>query len=1248
MFKIIQLALCLITISISAQSSFVNIISSNSTQIHFELLIGELQFDIINNNYNSYTQITSNGLTKPYDIGNPDLPVYSKLIEVPFSGDISFEILNSNDSFYDLASMGFHEEVSPSQASVFKNQDPTIVDFAYNENTYSKNAFYSQDLISIERLGVMRGKSIARIQIAPFLYNPITNELIVKKDVEIIINFEESIEPTAKAYCTQDFDINFSKLLNNNTSQKQEFSSQTTRMIILSDPQFEEDLQPFIDWKKRKGFDVIVAYKGQAEVGSTKENMKAFVQSFYDNATDENLAPTYLLIVGDHEQIPSFDIGNHVSDMYYCEFTGDYFPEMIYGRFSATNSSELTIQIDKTLQYEQYTMPDPSYLDEVILVAGVDANFAPIHGNGQINYATNYYFNQEHNFTPHVYEYPETTTNVVESAIIEHVNNGVGFANYNGHCGPGGWSDPSFEVSNVVGLVNQDQYGLMVGNCPQTNIFNGVTCFGEALLRKANGGAVGYIGSSDNTLWDEDYYWSVGNISTPVSDPTYEETGLGIFDCSFHENNEQTDDWAVTQGQLLHSGNWAVSESASNNDEYYWEIYHLMGDPSLLTYYGIPLELSVSHPNTLLVGMSSLSISTDPYTYVALNQSGVLLDASYTDETGILVLSFDPLDSIDSLEIVATKHNKQVYFGAVSMFSSDTPYVSCSSISINDGELGNNQVELNESFVLDISLQNYSSVNVEELSIAITSSNPNVSISYDSLMLDSISAASIVDLNNLVNIETNGNFTNQEIVVLEFTITDSDSTEWTSINSFFVNAPELEFSSYEILSTNNIALGETVELEFVLDNVGNAMCDSVNVTISSDFTSLNLDLDNIFFSSIEANSQVFITVPVTLNLNASLSTDYNISLTALSQDGFTANYTIGLTTPICSDIDGDFICDEYEVEGCTSDWADNYNYLATDDNGSCELVACGYIEFFEYDSNYTNSDPFLCITLIVEGCTNQDAENYNTVANIEDGTCIVYGCMNADADNYNIEATIQDDSCVYYGCSNETAENYNSQATADDSTCIIYGCVLSVFPNYNAEATIDDSSCSFDAIEIYGCTDYIYIEYDSLANTNNGSCSILIVAGCMDVDAFNYDPFSNSNDGSCIDVYEGCTDVLYVEYDSFANTDDGSCVTLIVPGCTDPVACNWNPDANYEDGSCSFPIEEYLDCLGDCLQDIDVDGVCDEVDYDDGLGVDEMDVNDSKLLKMIDVLGREQKEHIKGMFLFYIYENGKVMKRIIQ
>ena len=43
----------------------------------------------------------------------------------------------------------------------------------------------------------------------------------------------------------------------------------------------------------------------------------------------------------------------------------------------------------------------------------------------------------------------------------------------------------------------------------------------------------------------------------------------------------------------------------------------------------------------------------------------------------------------------------------------------------------------------------------------------------------------------------------------------------------------------------------------------------------------------------------------------------------------------------------------------------------------------------------------------------------------------------------------------------------------------------------------------------------------------------------------------------------------------------------------------------------------------------------------------EVEVESTELIKMIDVLGREYNEHKNGMLLFYIYENGKVEKRVI-
>ena len=137
--------------------------------------------------------------------------------------------------------------------------------------------------------------------------------------------------------------------------------------------------------------------------------------------------------------------------------------------------------------------------------------------------------------------------------------------------------------------------------------------------------------------------------------------------------------------------------------------------------------------------------------------------------------------------------------------------------------------------------------------------------------------------------------------------------------------------------------------------------------------------------------------------------------------------------------------------------------------------------------------------------------------------------------------------------------------------------------------------------------------------------------------------FSQNNPNLfCIDVDNiALSNVLWG-----ANIDPWSsfstnCVTAL--GCTDSLACNYNLLANINDGSCEIPELGY-DCNGDCINDIDLDGECDEVDYDDGIGIDDAEVQEPLLIKMIDILGREQHIHRDGVLLFYLYDNGRVEK----
>ena len=122
-----------------------------------------------------------------------------------------------------------------------------------------------------------------------------------------------------------------------------------------------------------------------------------------------------------------------------------------------------------------------------------------------------------------------------------------------------------------------------------------------------------------------------------------------------------------------------------------------------------------------------------------------------------------------------------------------------------------------------------------------------------------------------------------------------------------------------------------------------------------------------------------------------------------------------------NDIDGDGVCDELELLGCTDDtildgnpMACNFNPFATDDDGSC--IYPGLV--FDCDGvtclNDMDGDG-VCNENEVFGCDDINAYNFNSSVTENDGSCWfpVYGCSEPNAGNYNPYTEIDDDSCIF-------------------------------------------------------------------------------------------------------------------------------------------------------------------------------------------------------------------------------------------
>jgi len=852
----------------------------------------------INTDLGIFNELVVKGYSSSNITGSPKLPVNRKLIEIPFGAVPEVNIISFRVEEYNLSDLGIDNPLIPAQPPAPK--DGSYVPFEYDEDVYNTNEYFSQELVSVEVLGVMRGLRIARVDIAPVQYNPVTGMIRVYSDIEAEIVFTgadvmTTLEEKGKMIAPY-FNSAANSLLNykhEQPSTRDTITRYPVKFVIVADPMFHDQLQPYIEWKTQKGFTVIEAYTDDAAVGNSTTSIKNYLQGLYDAGTTADPAPSFVLFVGDVAQVPAWsgNAGWHVTDLYYVEYTGDYFPEIYWGRWSATSTSELQPQIDKTLQYEQYTMPDPAYLDEVVMVAGMDGSYGASHGNGQINYGTENYFNVAHGLTSHTYLYPNSGSQ--SAAIIQNVSDGISFGNYTAHCSASGWANPSFTISDVPGLQNQDEYCVLIGNCCSSNEYDNY-CFGEALLRAENKGAVGYIGGSNSTYWDPDYYFGVGVGTISENPPPYAETTLGAYDRAFHDHGEPFEDWYTTTYQMIFAGNLAVTEGSPSSAEYYWEIYCVMGDPSLMTYFGVPDAISVSYDPILLLGATSFTVNTDPYAYVGISMDGVLHGAALADASGVAVVALDPILVPGTADVVVTRQNGAPYIGTVLVDNPSGPYVVLNDFTVNDPTgNNNNEADYGETINLDVILENMGVDDANNVSAVLSTTDDMVTITDDSQAWGTITSGSTSTQADAYTFDVAAVVPDQHAVNFDLEITGDGKDTWMSNFSITLNAPVLALGAPFVDDTQagngngRLDPGETADIHVPILNGGH--CDALDAigylsTTSSDIVINNASHNIGTIAMMESVEGVF-SVTVDNQINPGTSITFEFSADA---QGYTA------------------------------------------------------------------------------------------------------------------------------------------------------------------------------------------------------------------------------------------------------------------------------------------------------------------------------------------------------------------------
>ena len=909
-----------------------------------------------------FSTITMSGTYPSGNVGDPMLPAANKLIAVPYGAkDLTVKVKSYSTSTYSLADYGINK-LTPMQPMIRKDKKPQDVPFAYNEKAYNAKGFVNRPIAEVKIQGTMRGIQIGALTVNPVQYDAATNTIQVYNDIEIEVSYGQYDKSASYDEFARTFSPYFANIYDqmfnwrdNVYDEHPDLWQNPVHMLIIADRMFEDCIQDWLAWKTTKGFYLNVNYTD--EIGTSAAAIRAFIQDEYSKD-----APTFLMIMGDKNQVAASATGSEthcVTDLQYSSVDGDEFPDMFHSRFPAENVAQMEAMLNKALEYEMYTMPDPSYLNNVLLIAGEDSGWGVTVGRPTIWYATNYYYNEEHGFD-NVYEYSHGQY----SGCYSHLNTGVGFANYTAHGSNTSWAGPQFTVTDVHNLTNEHKYFLAMGNCCEAADWgiNGES-FGEAMVRTANKAAYAYIGSCPSTYWLNDYYFGVGATNRADGTmPSYEETTAGFYDVMWNDEDFNTVTSMMFIGNLAGNAAQALGYTIHVSTLYCWQAYHTLGDGSILPFRVEPTENNVSHMPTVPIGMDFFTVSAEPGSYVGISKDGLLYGAGMIGESGSADIQIQPITSGGDVTICVTHQQHIPYINTIPAAAMEGAY-----IAFNDVQC--EQPLVSGAYVAPtVSLKNVGIDAANNVNVVLSTESEYVELINTTATIPSIAPDEIYTLADAFSFNVDVEIPNNTKVRFFLTCTSGDDV-WESRFELTFGAPEFTMTN---ISNTELTPGGNGTLSFDITNVGGADAENCVFEIYSSSDDLALESNTYEISGIAINETITLPVNLTVGSNVETGATYEISyLMTCGHYSMWGNYVITVGNIMEGFETGDFSMYNWQNGGSTgwtivSGEANTGTYCAKSGNIgdsqqtdlilTTDILADGEVSFYRKVSSENNWD----------------------------------------------------------------------------------------------------------------------------------------------------------------------------------------------------------------------------------------------------------------------------------------------------
>jgi hypothetical protein len=543
-------------------------------------------------------------------------------------------------------------KIRPAQENA-TDQDPWTYEF--DPATYGKDEFFPESLVDVSEPFLMDGYRALCIHVRPMQYNPARRRLRCFSTIEVAITFAARPAPPASAFDAGGMPRwvyldpkrnleGFGNFLFN--PERQFFQKAGLRpsrsrrpprrldgpeFLILYGDALEKPARQLQSWKQKCGLDTAIVPIAQimapratdAPEAGPADRIKAYLR---EQRGIPGSPLRYVLLLGDIHAIPTeerqrpgteaapqFD----TTDAYYFTHRDAAGPECLLpwiagGRIAARDEAEGLAVVDQIIRYEKAPPDDPDYFARMTVAAYFEDRDRSGQMDGRANQA--YMKTMEtirdhmvsHGFdvqrvyvsnnrspvafsdgTPVPLELKEaliykTDGPLATKQLMGLINTGQLIIGHRGHGDQLGWLTPPLRTADIRTIAGTTPSIFFSISC-RTGSFDGAReCFAEELLAM-DGGAPSLIASTElSGSWRNDsMIKALFDAVWPGVIPTYPVTTMR-FPVKYYRLGDILN---YAKAYLL------IAHGINANTQKHFEIYHVVGDPTLHIWGSEPVTL---------------------------------------------------------------------------------------------------------------------------------------------------------------------------------------------------------------------------------------------------------------------------------------------------------------------------------------------------------------------------------------------------------------------------------------------------------------------------------------------------------------------------------------------------------------------------------------------------------------------------------------------------------------------------------